>query len=69
MSLINSDGSLNVPTKLDLVNMCLTSIGESNLPAGTLIDQSPEGTDVVDASKVVDEVAVEVMNICWWFNT
>lgn len=69
MSLINSDGSLNVPTKLDLVNMCLTSIGESNLPAGSLLDQAPEGTDVADASKIVDEVTVEVLNMSWWFNT
>jgi len=69
MSLINSDGSLNVPTKLDLVNMSLTSIGESNLPDGTLLDQLPAGTDTADASKIVDEVTVEVMNISWWFNT
>ena len=69
MSIINSDGSLNAPTKLDLVNMCLTSIGESNLPAGSLLDQVAEGTDVADASKIVDEVTLEVLNRSWWFNT
>ncbi len=69
MSLINSDGSFSVLTKVDLVNMVLTSIGESNLPDGYLIDEANPGTDVADASKIVDEVTIEVMNTGWWFNT
>jgi len=55
--------------KTGLVNLCLMAIGEVELPAGTLLDLLPIGTDAYVANKIVTEVTLEVLNRGWWFNT
>lgn len=67
-NLLNTDGTLNSPDKLGLVNLCLQAIGEIELPDGTLLDQVPSGTDASVANNIVSEVTLEVSNRGWWYN-
>ena len=55
-------------SRLDMINRCLRAIGETPLPAGTLVSTISLGTDVDIAARTVDETIREVLTIGWYFN-
>ena len=68
MSTIFADGTVWSNSKLDMINVCLLSIGEVPLLEGTVVDTIIVGTDADAAKRLVESTMIEVQSRGWYFN-
>jgi len=65
---IFADGSVWAKSKINMINDCLLSIGETPFLEGTLVSELPIGTDGETAKRLVETTMIEVQSRGWYFN-
>ncbi len=68
-SVVFSDGTVWAKSKIDMINDCLLSIGETPFLEGTIVNELPIGTDGETAKRLVETTMIDVQTRGWYFNT